>query len=138
MQMTESGLWVPDWCEKSIEEYQDKINELTETIQEIATTSIMKNKTSDDNFKRQEEVKTMINMLNREKAAISKKMNQKRLVELTVIFINPLTNEEIQSTISAGDTLVADYNTLYPLDLYGKYYTLLRKDYIEAVIYKNQ
>lgn len=138
MQQTESGLWFPDAWDKSIEELQGQIDELTATIKEMGASTIMKQRTTEDNYKKKEEIKKSIDLINQEKRKITRKMHQKRLVELTVVFINPLTNEELQSNIQAGDTLLADYNTLYPLDMYGHYYTLLRKDYIEAVIYKSQ
>lgn len=138
IQMNASGIWVPDAWEKSVEEIQGEIDKLTETIQEIGSSTIMKQRTSDENYKRQEEIKTTIDLINQEKRRLTLKMRQKRLVELTVLFIHPKTNEELQSNITAGDTLFAEFNTLYPLDMYGQYYTLLRKDYIEAVIYNNQ
>lgn len=137
MQVNSSGIWVPDAWEKSIEEMQDKIDELTATIQEVSSSSIMKERTNETNYKKKEEIKAKIEAINKEKKEISRMMAQKKLVELTVLFIHPKTCEEILTEISAGDTLIAEYNTLYPLDMYGQRYTLLRKDYIEAVIFKN-
>lgn len=138
IQKTASGLWYPDGWEKTEEELQAKIDETKEHIAEIMSSSVMKEKTTDKNYKKQEEIQAIVRVLNQERKALSKKMSQKKLVELTVLYISPITCEEIQTEISAGDTLIAEYNTLYPLDLFGVQYTLLRKEYIEAVIFNNQ
>lgn len=137
IQKTASGLWVPDGWEKSQDELQQRIDDANAEIAEIMSSNIMKEKMSDQNYKKQEIVKAMVNELNRERRELTKKMSQKKLVELTVLFINPVTCEELQTEIQAGDTLVAEYNTLYPLDMYGVQYTLLRKEYTEAVILKS-
>ncbi len=138
IQKTASGLWFPDGWETTIDDLQAKIDETKAHMEEISSSTIMQERTSEANYKKKEEISKMLNMLNNERRQLSIKMNQKKFVELTVVFINPLTCEELQTEISTGDVLIADYNTLYPLDLFGFYYTLLRKDYIEAVIFNNQ
>lgn len=135
-QVSSSGLWLPDHWEQSAEDLQRKIDELEDHIKEIKTSGIMNTIDTDENYKRREEVNTMINMIRKEQREIGRKMNQKKLVELTAVFINPLTCKEIQTDIQPGDTIIADYNTLYPLDINGVYYTLLRKHLIEALIPK--
>lgn len=135
-QVSSTGLWLPDHWEQTSEDLQRKIDELEDHIKEIKTSGIMNKALTDDNFKRREEVNAMINMIRNEQRDLGRKMNQKKLVELTAVFINPLTCEEIQTDIQPGDTIIADYNTLYPLDINGVYYTVLRKHLIEALIPK--
>lgn len=134
MQKNKNGIWLPDAWEVTIEQQQEQIDELTAEITEIMSSSVMNEQRTEQNYKKKEEIEKRVREVMAERAAISRKMNQKKLVELTVVFINPLTSEEVGTDINAGDKLLAEYNTLYPLDIYGQQYTLLRKDYIEALI----
>jgi chaperonin GroES len=129
-----SGLWLPEQWEKSILEYQEQLDELQAQLTEITSSTVLSEKTNQKNFLRKEEIAVTINMLKKEKTRISRKMHQKRLVETTVLFCNPKSQKELGYHLEAGDKLVVDYYSLYPLDIQGVFFSLARVGSIEGAI----
>jgi chaperonin GroES len=129
-----TGLWLPEQWEKSILEYQDQLNELQAQLAEITSSTVLSEKTNQKNFLRKEEIAVTINMLKKEKTKISRKMHQKRLVETTVLFCNPKSQQELGYHLEAGDKLIVDYYSLYPLDIQGVFFSLARVGSIEGAI----
>lgn len=134
----ESGLWLPDSWEKSMEDYTQQLEDLQFQIQEMNTNSIMRQVDNEENYKQKDQIRRAIDKINRERRVITKKMHQKKLFDLTVLFINPKTNEEMRSDIEPGDKIMVDYGWIYPLDFFGNHYALARVGYIEAVIKQNE
>lgn len=137
IQKSKSGLWLPDQWLLTSEEINQKLEKLKEDIASITSSTVMKQRTNNKNYKSQNEIKRAVDSINRERALLTKKMGQRQYVEVTVLFIHPDTNTELGTNIQAGDTILADYGTLYPLDMMGRQYTLVRKEYIEAIIHNN-
>jgi chaperonin GroES len=130
----QNGVWVPDDWGNSIEQLQERIEKLKEEKDVIANSSVLREKTTELNYKRKEEISTKIRAIQKESLEITKRMNTPKIVELVALFINPLTVEELEEDIQPGSKLLAEFGLLYPFDICGQYYTLLRKDYTEAHI----
>lgn len=133
----EIELWAPDSWEKSMEDYTQQLEELQFQVQEMNTNSIMKEVDNESNYKKKDEIRKAIDKIARERREITKKMHQKRLFDLTVLFINPKTNEELGENIERGDAIMVDFGLIYPLDFFGNHYALARVGHIEALIKKN-
>jgi len=129
-----NGIWQPEDWDNSMETANDQLAEFKAQIEELNTSSIMGERDNDANYKQKEFIKKRIDEIDRERLALTKKMHQKRLVEVNVIFINYVTNENCLVEIIPGDKIVVDYFTLYPLDLAGAHYVLVRPQSMEALI----
>lgn len=129
-----NGVWLPDSWEKSMEEYNDQLDDLAARITELNALEVMKQKDSEANYKEKANIKATIDGINIERRNITRKMHQKHMVETKVIFVNPITNDQFLSDIQPGDTLVSDYFLLYPLDLFGTHYALVRPKFIDFII----
>lgn len=129
-----NGIWLPDAWEETAEDLQYKIDKLKEEKEVVAAATILKERTTEANYKRKEEIGKRLRDIQRESLALTQQMNQKKLVELTVLYINPITVAELAEDIKPGSIVISEYTLLYPLDIHGMQYTLLRKDYVEAVI----
>lgn len=127
------GIWMPDAWEKTTQQMADDLEELGRQIQSLAASDIMAGKPTEANYRRREQIEARIAAINKERAAISKRMNGKRLVEVTVLFFNPRTADHVGSVLSAGDKIVCDMHTLYPLEIGGVLYSLARVGYIDAL-----
>lgn len=136
-QKNAAGIWLPDHWEASEQDLLEQLEEMKAHVTEIASSTVMREQTDDTNYRKKEEVLKQIAEINLKRRELTKKLHQRKFVELTCLFIHPETCKELQTEIVPGDTLIADYNTLYPLDMFGQQYTLLRKDYIELLINKN-
>lgn len=135
-QDAKSGLWLPDHWDKTILEYQAQLDELAAQIKEIQSSSVMKEELSNENYKQIGAIQQAIGMLMKEKRTIARKMHQKKLVEVTVLFFNEKSKETLGYSLSPGDKLIADYYSLYPLDIQGVCYSLARVGTIEAAALK--
>lgn len=129
-----NGVWQPMVWEKSFDELTEQLDELKAQIEELNTDSVMKQMDNEENYKQKGFIKKAIDSINKERADITRKMHQKRLVEVNVIFVNQLTNTEYSCLIEPGDKILVDYFTLYPLDIYGTHYVLVRPNHSEALI----
>jgi chaperonin GroES len=127
-----TGLWLPDHWEKTMEDYTRELDELTAQVKEVQTSTILTEKTSEKNYRRKEEIIGVINLLNKERAGITKKMHQKKLVEVTVLHFNPRSAETLGYKLVPGDKVFCDYYSLYPLDLMGTCFSLARVQSIEC------
>jgi chaperonin GroES len=134
----ETGLYMADQWEKSMQENTERIEELAAQMEQVASSTIMKQKTSDQNYRRKEEISAVLNVLMQEKKDITRKMHQKKLVEVTVLYFNPKSKDQLGYSLTAGDKVIADYYSLYPLDIQGVCFSLARVGTIEGAIFKNQ
>lgn len=135
--LQKDGIYLPDQWKKDIEELESDIEELQLQIDSISESTVFKANTNDENYKVKEEFYSHIRELQKRKGAIAQKMNEAELMELTVLFINPKTCESLGRPIKAGDTILANYLTLYPLDIGGVYYTLSHVNYTDLLIEQN-
>lgn len=133
MQM-KNGVWLPDEWEISKEEMEQRLDDLKSQIAELNTNTIMQQSDNEDNYQMKDQIKAAIDSINKERRLLTKKMHQKKLVEATVLYVNPKTNEQFMSEVNRGDKLICDYFTLYPLDVFGAHYALARPNFIELLI----
>lgn len=134
--MMKNGLYLPDAWEKTQEEVADELEGLQLEITKLSTQTVMTAQTNEHNYRKKEEIIEAINEKNKQRALLTKQIHAKRLKELTVLFINPETCKQLGADIKAGDTIVANYHTLYPLDFGGACYTLAFPEHVEALIKK--
>lgn len=127
-----NGIWVPDGWVKSSDDLNAELEELKAQIIELNTSSVMQERQSEKNADKQREIKTAIDNINLQRRDITKQLHRKHLVECRIIFINKNTNEFYKSDLVPGDTVMTDYYTLYPLDIFGTHYSLVRADQIDA------
>ncbi len=132
-QMVE-GIWLPNKWRMDLEEMADKLTELKDYMESVASAAVLHEKTTELNYRQQEEIEKKIREINRERAELSNRMRMKHLIESSVVFINPATCEELQEEIEPGDKVVMDQYGLYPLELPGVSYALAKVSQIEYAI----
>jgi membrane-associated protease RseP (regulator of RpoE activity) len=130
----QGGLWLPDAWEQKEEDVILQLEALAAEVKQLTTQTILTKKTTEDNYKRKEEILATVNSLNRERQELSRKMSKKKLIDATVMFFNPETTDLIGGELKQGDHILVDQRTIYPLEFGGIYYTLARVGYIEAII----
>lgn len=133
-----SGLYLPDQWEQSIEELTQKIEELKIQEQEIMSSTVMTQRTTKENDRKQSEIRSVVKMLMQERAAITRKMHQKKMVETTVLFYNRESVGVLGYHLSPGDKILIDLHALYPLDILGTCYSLARTTVIEGALFLNK
>ncbi len=116
--------------ELSKEEIEVKLEDLKNQVMEMNTSTVMGQGDSEENYKIKGQMKAAIDALDKERRKLSLQMNQAKMVEATVLYVNPLTNEKYLCDLAAGDKVVSDYFTLYPLDVFGTHYVLARPQMI--------
>jgi chaperonin GroES len=131
-----TGLYLPESWEKTMQDYNEKLEELAVQVEQINSSSVVKERTSEHNYRKKEEIKSMVEMLMKQKKEITRKMHQKKLVEVTVLYFNEASKDALGYSLSAGDKVLVDYFTLYPLDIQGVCFSLARVSVIEAAIFK--
>jgi chaperonin GroES len=129
-----NGLWIPDEWAMKMNEIETKLEEIGLQIKEIQTSTVLSEKTTEQNYRRKEEIEAMISILNKERALLSRQMKQKRLIECKVMFANPETATVIGKALNTDDTIVSDMYALYPLEIGGVQYTLANFTAIEYLI----
>lgn len=139
MQMDgKTGLWLPDQWNQTIEDLSNKLEELKAQIQEITSSTVMKQRESEENYKELALIRHTVNLINQERRKLTKKMHSPRLVEVTVLFYNNESTEKLGYDLIAGDKVICDFHSLYPFDIQGVCYSLARVGSIEGVIFNKQ
>lgn len=132
--LIKDGIYQHDSWEASMEDMTEKLEILKNQIEELNTSTVMHQRDNDHNYKQREEIRSAIDKIQEERRSLTKKMHQKKLVECTVIFIHPLTNIEYLTDIQPGDIIGVDLGMIYPLDIFGAYFALLRPGHCEYLI----
>lgn len=134
-----TGLWLPNQWEQSIEELATELEELKNQITEITSSSVMKkgHKTKEQ-IEQIRQINETVKLLNQQRARITKKMHQKKLVEVPVLYANKKSAEVLGYTLAPGDKVVCDFHSLYPLDIQGVCFSLARVGSIEGAIFQKQ
>lgn len=112
-----NGIWQPLNWKMTMDEMTDKLADLAQHFQSVGESTVMKQKTTEENYRIKEDIQKRMEEINRERMALAKKVNESQLMESRAIFINPVTNKELQQQIEPGDHIVMDQYSLYPLDL---------------------
>jgi chaperonin GroES len=132
-----TGIYLPDSWQETMDDLESKLEELQLQIDEISKTTILSARTNEFNYDRKLEIFKQIDRIQKEKLEVSNKMRKSKLVELTVMYINPETQDTLGQPIKTGDKILANYFTLYPLDVGGVYFTLVPYNYADVLILNN-
>lgn len=132
-----NGLWMPDSWETTMKEQEDKLDDLKNQITELNTSSIMQKMDSETTYKQKEDIKKAIDSIDLERRKITKQMHQAKLMEATIVYINPKTNEQYLSDLAPGDKVIGDMAMFYPLDVMGAHFALARPPYLDLFIKNN-
>lgn len=135
---SKTGLWLPDQWHQTVEELNDKLEELKARIQEITSSTIMKERESESNYKELSLIRETVKLINQERKRLTKKIHSPRLVDVTVLFYNKESTAKLGYDLVAGDKVICDFHSLYPLDIMGVCYSLARVGSIEGVIFNKQ
>lgn len=131
-QMNAAGIYIVEEWSTSVEGYTEQLDELQLQVQTLRSTAQFKINI-EENYKEIEVVNKLISELNKERARISKKMNEEKYMELTLLYINKETSREWGIDMQPGDKIFAHSFALYPLDIDGVHFTLVNTDFIALI-----
>ena len=135
-QQSSSGLYLPDEWEQSVEQMTAQLEELKQQ-QDALRNSIEWKQDRRFNYKKVEEIEKAINTILKERETLSRKMNEEKYMELTMLYVNPATAKIWGVDAKAGDTIFGHSFALYPLDIQGIHFTLINSNYIALIKTRN-
>lgn len=130
-QLTAGGIYISDAWEESMEAMNEKLEDLKQQAINLQSSSQFKDVANNKDAVNQ--LHNSIMAINKEREELSRKINQEKYMELTLLFINPETCKEWGYDMQPGDKIFAHSFALYPLDIDGVRFTLVVKDYIALI-----